>query len=523
MRAKYGAFEWKRICLIVLILSSAGLAQTGSPEQQAKVIEALAGFYKQYGTEEERDWVQKAFQTKRLYFKPSPDPAGVDKQDNVYVNSTTVDQFLDKDPVKRWRTLADLAATIRHERAHLAQGHFSQGWSEIISRVGAGYPTEVEAWRVGFQAYREWIVKQSDRVLQAKSELQREEEAERLRELLRGFEKYRFDYQALNHGAITFADGTTLAQASAEVQKMLHSVDKLLERVDFKVTVSPYKTTVVSGQSYTVIAKPVGGEFYDPTPGLDISDRYTFFWYAGGQLLPGRGPVLKRTATVSEVVTVVAMDRLGRKSTEATCQVGVVPPAKPTASTPPVPPAKARTPQPPPSPVGVPSASSGGAWVLKRTRPLGQPGADSACYPKHTLSLGAGTAIGTCQFVNCGNNPVWGKASSGSATGRITWNSLPTTLRPGERIALNLNLSLEHTFVPLGLPCSFYVYFNSQTSVGGGSIGHSGDNPNAKDSSPVKVELPPMPGGRPGQTFTIWINVATPGGMGDCFYDYEFR
>jgi hypothetical protein len=521
MRTLPAENKWGIYSLIGLLLASIGFAQTGTLEQQAKVVEALAGFYNQYGTQEERDWVRKAFLEKRLYFKPSADPAGVDKQDRIYLNSTTVDQFQDRDQVKRWRAVADLAATVRHERAHLAQSHFGQGLSEIISWVGAGYPTEVEAWRVGFQAYREWIVKQSDRVTQAKSERDREEEAKRLRELLRGFEKYRSEYQALNHGAMVFPDGMTLAQASEEVQKMLRSVDKLLERVDFKVSVSPYKTTVMNGQSFTVVARAIGGEFYDPAPNVDNSSHYTFFWYAGGKPLPERGPVLKRIATVSESVTVVAMDRLGRKTTEATCRVEVVPPARSTAPPTPSPSKTAGSIQPLRKPA--PSIPLGGTWVLKATRPLGQAGADSACYPKHSLSLGPGTATGTCHYVNCGNNPAWGKAGSGSATGRITWNTLPATLRPGERVTLNITLALEHGFVPLGLPCGVYVYFNSQSAVGGGSIGHGGDNPTAKDNAPVKVELPPMPGGRPGQTFTIWINVATPGGIGDCFYDYEFR
>lgn len=164
-----------------------------------------------------------------------------------------------------------------------------------------------------------------------------------------------------------------------------------------------------------------------------------------------------------------------------------------------------------------------GVWMLKGTRPVGKPGADSPCYPKHTLALAADSAVGTGQYVNAGGNPNWGKVTSGSATGRITWNPLPPALRPGERFVLNFRISLEHTFVPLSLPCSFDVYFNSPPSVGGGSITHSGDNPAGKNDKSFKLELPPMPSGQLRQKFTIWINVNTPGGMGDYFFDYEFR
>jgi hypothetical protein len=472
--------------------------------------EAIIGFFKTYGMKGEADQVQKDFEAKRVKFGPVPDGDNADTdvvKKVVTIKADMVHQIVKADGTVDFYALANAASTLRHEHIHVAQDLTDVIASNARWFIGRGRPHEVSAWGAALQSLYDWAHSELE-PFRSTNEAQREAAASRIRDLVAVFKHTLNDYVTAYGGlALVDREGVPLSMrdALAEMERMDASAKVVLERAGFAVKALPPVQFPRRGERFRVEAGVKGS-----APG-----GLTYRWLSGGTPLGVTTASITRTATGDERLTVEVQDSLGRKRS-ADCVVTVQRPAPAPVSTP------APRPKPaPPLPIPVPTAA--GAWVLKGTRPLGQVGADSACYPRHTLSLGAGSATGTCQYGNCGNNPAWGKEKSGSATGLITWNAFPQTLRPGERFTLNLNLSLKHTLVPLGLPCSCYVYFNSQASLGGGSIGHSGDNPGAKDSAPVKVELPPMPSGRPGQTFTIWINVATPGGIGDCFYDYEFR
>jgi hypothetical protein len=338
---------------LLLLASLALLGRAAEPTfEERQTIEKVATFLDRYGKPKDGEWLRGAFKTGRVSFTSGPD-AGIDEKDRIFLNATMVDMVRLRDPHQQFRAVADLAATVLHERTHLGQSHFSQGISRIQNMAGGDHPSEVEAWRTGFQSYRDWIRKQQERVREAQGEAAREEESQLLRGLMQSFEMYRREYEAPgNHfGAMTFEDGLTLAQASAEVQKALVAVNQTLRHADFQATVHPVRVVAKRGDVFSLTASASGGAFNEGKKAGNLA-TYTFQWSAGGQRLPETGPTLRRTAGGAEVISVVALDRLGAKSSEAVCRVEVAEPPKVLPPTPMKPPPSVQASAPPPKPKG---------------------------------------------------------------------------------------------------------------------------------------------------------------------------
>jgi hypothetical protein len=305
------------------------MAQEATFEQR-QVMDSVAVLLGRYGRPGDSTWVVKSFATKHIYFKVGTE-TGVDRRDNIFVNAALGDQVRTRDATARYRAIADLAATLLHERVHVRQPHAAQGASRLRNAAGGDHPSEVEAWRVGFQTYRDFIAIETIALREATSEQDREQTAIRMRELLRSFEHYRTEYERPgNHfGDMQFGDGLTLADVSAAHAARITELDRLLERADFRTTVSPYRVVVTPGERFTITAATVGGAFNEARRKGQTA-LYSYLWFADGVRLEGSSATLKRTARRAEVITVVAVDRLGAKSSVGRCEVVLAAPASTT-------------------------------------------------------------------------------------------------------------------------------------------------------------------------------------------------
>lgn len=415
--------------LLVAALLPVNLSSQELTFEQKQAVESLGKFLDRLGLTKDGDWIRQGFASRRLYFREGAE-TGEDKQDRIFINPTYAEQISSKDEIKRFRALADLAATLMHERTHLGQTHWDQGKSELQHQLGGGHPTEVEGWRSGFQAYREFVKQQSERLRRTSGEHEQEQEALRLRELVRGFERYQTDYeQPGNHfGAMTFADGSPLAKVAGEMRQLKADLDRRLAHADFKTTIEPHKVVAKPGEPVSLRAKTVGGAFNDPKHPGDVS-TYEYQWTVGGSRVAGSGPTLQLTAAASSVVTAVAVDRLGAKSSEGRCEL-LVAQAPPPAGKP-APPARAATRSAPsrtapagrPERVVDPQRQRTGHWEMRTDPPEWSRQNSTAVFDiKQSANGYSGTYVRKGRVI-----PVSG-----------TFTPPPGSIRPGDRLSVSL-------------------------------------------------------------------------------------
>ncbi|MCC7055630.1 MAG: hypothetical protein IT355_20330 [Gemmatimonadaceae bacterium] len=435
--------------LIALALPVLLSAQEPTFEQRQS-IDSVGALLGRYGRTSDSAWIVGQFRAGKIYFTPSSE-TGIDRQDRVFVNAALGEQTRTRDATQRHRALADLAATLLHERVHLGQSHFAQGASRLQNLAGGGHPSEVEAWRVGFDTYRDFIAHEENILRNATTEREREQAATRVRELMRAFERYRSEYELPgNHfGAMRFADGKTLAEVTAAHAQRTTELDRILVRVDFTTSVSPYRVVVKPGEVFTVTAATVGGAF-NASRQKGRTRLYTYEWAADGARLPGSGATLRRTATRGEVLTVVAVDRLGAKSSEGRCLVVVdeaeVPVRAPTIAAP------------------APAPATGGRWVRIRTERV-----DSVLDPgrvrSHSFSDGSYAA------------EVLYPRQPEPTSERGSWTAPGGTLTPGTDLALTVTGAVWMTVdVSRGLPTREAMSLEDRPAVWKVSRGSGADH-----------------------------------------------
>lgn len=425
-------------------------AQDSYAEQQVR--DSVASFLSRYGKDAKGAWVSASFKTRHIYFADSVD-SGVDDHDHVFLRRTMVPLVQQRDDVARFRALADLAATILHEETHLGQSHSSQGASRLRQLAGGDHPSEVEAWRSGFQAYRDFMQRQEVRLDAVTAQADREREAAKLRALLKSFEQYRVEYEApgKHFGTMRFNDGVLLADEAERVRKRLKDMDALLGGADFTARIMPHKVVVRPGTQITLRATAQGGAF-NPQTGRGNLSTYAFYWYAGGKKLLEEGPTLTRTVAQSGVVTVQAVDRLGAKSSEGTCEIIVdnsptSAPAtqapKPAAATPPAAkPKQAPAAAPSPTTPALPERDANGAeigyWVMEAL-PVYTRTSSGRVIKADASATGF---RGTFRLFDNPPEEFWG-----------TFTPPPGSVKPDERIRItgNTNFSLDAKATTYGL------------------------------------------------------------------------
>jgi hypothetical protein len=405
---------WLHFLFMTILLAWGGAAAAQSlPKDQRPAVDALVTFFQRFGTSAEAQQVRRDFESGRLRIAPVPEDDNADTDTErglITLNPRLLQEIQRADGQQSFKATADWAATIRHEQVHARQSTRSVIASNAQRAMGLGCPHEVAGWGAGFQAYFDWM-ERLRRQMGTGSEADRETAASELRELTRSFQEYRQNYPKTQFGDLRINDREgipiSLDQAGDIAANLRKAADAVLERIGFVVRLLPRILTTSPGASFTITAQPQGGAFDEDGKG-DKDRLYTFVWLADKARLADAGRTLTRKAGRTELLTVEATDRHGRKRS-ATCQVTVQGGTEPLPSA---------------APAAAPVRRAGaGAWVLIKRENVDKV-LDPARVKSHKYSEGSFQA------------EVLPRKSTTAIPMEGSWTVPPASLRPGMRLSL---------------------------------------------------------------------------------------
>jgi hypothetical protein len=410
--------SWLHLLFMTILIAWGPAASAqGLPKDQRPAVEALAAFFQRFGTSTEAQQVRRDFESGRLRIAPVPEDDNADTDTEraiITLNPRLLQEIHRADGQQNFKATADWAATIRHEQVHARQSTRSVIASNAQRVAGLGCPHEVAGWGAGFQAYFDWM-ERLRRQMGTGSEADREAAASELRELTRSFQEYRQNYPKAQFGDLRINDREgipiSLDQAAGIAANLRKAADTALERIGFVVRLLPRILTPRPGDSFSVTAQPQGGAFDEDGKG-DKDRLYTYVWLADKTRLSETGRTLTRKAARTELLTVEASDRHGRKRS-ASCQVTVQAGPEPTPK-----------PAIPAPVVAAPLRRAGaGAWVLIKRENVDKV-LDPARVKSHKYSEGSFQA------------EVVPRKSTVAVPMEGTWTVPPASLRPGMRLNL---------------------------------------------------------------------------------------